>query len=83
MIDNVVHAFGAAPPSDLEKEMLAAIDGVVADIKAGQILGVAIAAVTRDGRANTAWARQAGQHFALLGAIGYLSQRMGEAIFEE
>jgi len=74
--DNVVHAFGAVPMSQLQQEMLEHLDPLIADIKAGQLLGVAFAGVTRDGGVTHSWTRAKDQHFALIGAVQRLSQRL-------
>ena len=53
----VVHAFGAAPPSQLQQEILDFIDEFVADIKTGRIVAVAVAGVISDGGVSSGWRR--------------------------
>jgi len=77
--DNVVHAFGAAPPDQLQAEMLEQIDRLVDDIKGGQIVGVAFAAVCKDAGVSSAWTRGQQNHFALIGAVQRLNQRLLES----
>jgi hypothetical protein len=77
-MSNVVHAFGAAPPSKLQAEMLDEIDHFVEEVKAGRVTGIAIAGVMIDGAASTGFVRAPASHFALVGAVERLKHRMME-----
>jgi hypothetical protein len=73
---NVVHAFGSAPPSKLEVDMLKEIEELIVEVKAGRIVSIGFAAVCSDGGVSSAFVRGAGSHYALIGAVENLKMRL-------
>jgi hypothetical protein len=66
---NVIHAFGSAPKSQVQEEMLQRLATVTEEVRAGRVLGVAIACLMVDGNASRVWAREDNQHWALIGSV--------------
>jgi hypothetical protein len=74
--NNVVHAFGSVPMSELQKEMLDKIEQFAADVKTGRIVAMGLCGVVNDGSMTSAWMRAEEQFAALVGAVQNLNYRL-------
>lgn len=62
-------------PASINGDVIARLEGILADAREGKIVAVAIAGVERDGTIISSWAES--DHFgALLGAISRLQHRI-------
>lgn len=71
------------PPGEVNPDLVADLERLLEDAKAGQLRGIAYATTLTTGAAATGWCGSDGARHPLAGAIMMLHHRYGAALLED